>query len=215
MAKNKTLACSAAILAFGCGVAAAAPARTEADLNMRSGPGTGSGVVAVIPRGAVVNATDCGGGWCRVRYRGEVGYASRNYLDFGATAGIAPPAVVDEYYDAPAYYYDYGYYGPDYDYYGYYGPGIGFSFSTGPRWYGWRHRHAWRGWHGRRVASDSGMTGGGRVSGGRFRCGGTISRGSFSGAGSVSRGGGGARVSAGGGGRASFSGGGGGRHRGG
>jgi hypothetical protein len=56
-------------------------ARTTAQLNLRSGPGTSYGILRVIPLGATV--TLLGGptsGWYQVRYDGTTGYASATYL---------------------------------------------------------------------------------------------------------------------------------------
>jgi uncharacterized protein YraI len=74
---------AAGVLALSAGAASALPAVTANDLNLRAGPGTGYGVVAVMPAGAAVDAYDCGGGWCRVDYGGQIGFASRRYLDIG------------------------------------------------------------------------------------------------------------------------------------
>jgi len=40
----------------------------QSDLNLRGGPGTGYGVVAVMPTGARVEVLGCAGAWCRVAY---------------------------------------------------------------------------------------------------------------------------------------------------
>src|SRR6516164_7054385 len=51
----------------------------------RSAPRTGSESLAVIPKGATVAAGDCRGGWCRVSWNGQAGYAQDSDL------GAAPP----------------------------------------------------------------------------------------------------------------------------
>ncbi len=101
----------AAALLFSVGTAAAMSAVAVVDLNVRSGPGTGYPVVAVIPQGDIVDATGCGGGWCQVAYRGNMGWASQAYLNITGD------------------YYSYGYGGPYYTwpYYGGY---------VGSYWYG-------------------------------------------------------------------------------
>jgi uncharacterized protein YraI len=104
-------ACAAGILALSAGAAAAATARVETDLNVRSGQGTGYPVIAVMPAGAIVDVSNCGDGWCYVRDYG--GFASASYLDragvvYGSTTYVAPPAVVvgpPAVYTSP-YYYD-------------------------------------------------------------------------------------------------------------
>ena len=62
MFSPRLLAATVAALGLSTGIAAAAPAVTETDLNMRSGPGTGYGVVTVIPDGATVDVAGCSGG---------------------------------------------------------------------------------------------------------------------------------------------------------
>lgn len=62
------------------GTAEAAPARTTADLNMRSGPGTQFRIVTSIPRGTLVDLGRCVPGWCEVAWRGRVGWASSRFL---------------------------------------------------------------------------------------------------------------------------------------
>src|SRR5262245_23833734 len=63
MSLLKPFATAVAIIAMSAGVAAAAPAVSETDLNMRSGPGTDHAVIDVIPAGATVEVLDCAGTW--------------------------------------------------------------------------------------------------------------------------------------------------------
>lgn len=77
------------------GAASAWTAQATADINMRSGPGTGYAPVLIIPRGAVVEAGACSS-WCQVFYAGYRGFVSSRYL---APAGgyyqpAPPPPVV-------------------------------------------------------------------------------------------------------------------------
>lgn len=77
-------------------LAAAAPAMVSADLNLRAGPGTGHGVLTVLPAGATVDTLGCTGNWCRISYRGMTGYASASYLQGGVYAAAprrASPAA--------------------------------------------------------------------------------------------------------------------------
>lgn len=96
----KTMLASAAILLGSAAIASAAPASVTSDLNMRAGPGTGYGVVTVLPAGAVVDVIGCTGSWCRVSWRGISGYASASYLASGgpvvrrAPVIVSPPRVV-------------------------------------------------------------------------------------------------------------------------
>ena len=160
----KQIVGAAAVLMLSAGVAAAAPAVVQTDLNARSGPGTGYPVVTTLPAGSTVDVLGCDGSWCRIDLGGGSAYASRRYLAVGgAGAGVA---VVPDY--DPDYAYGPGYvYGPDYDPYyspGYiYGPGIG--IYSGPNWrYSRRHRDGrnWRSgqgsgqWQGRGAAQQQG-----------------------------------------------------------
>lgn len=121
----KHLSLAAGLLLASATAAAAAPALVTGDLNLRSGPGTGYGVVDVLPGGSTVNVLGCNGSWCRVAWGGLRGYASSSYLDVGGPvyAAALPPVYV-----APP-------------------PVFGFGVSVGPRRHGgwdhrgWRHRH--------------------------------------------------------------------------
>ena len=117
------LLAGAAALLFTTGITAAATVVADADLNVRSGPGTQYPVIAVIPDGVAVNATGCQGGWCRVDYRGHLGWASSAYL----TGAAAAPYSSSEPY---SYSYNEPYYGEPYDD-GLYGFGFGPTFGYG------------------------------------------------------------------------------------
>jgi uncharacterized protein YraI len=118
-----------ALLAGGlllAGAGAANAAIVEGDLNLRSGPGTGYRVIAVMPAGARVDVLGCSGSWCRVAWGSAEGYASASYLGGSGPvyAAVPPPVVV-----APP-------------------PVVSFGFGWGGwRHHGWRHHH-WRGHHG-------------------------------------------------------------------
>ncbi|MBX6427223.1 MAG: SH3 domain-containing protein, partial [Variibacter sp.] len=113
---------------------------SEADLNIRSGPGTNYQVIDVVGSGTVVDVRGCSGGWCRVSYGGSAGWASRSYLAFaGGGGGYASQPVVAYGSGYPDYAYsdyypDYGYWDYGYPYYGS-GFGLGFVFD------GSRFRH--------------------------------------------------------------------------
>jgi hypothetical protein len=114
-----------------------------ASVNLRSGPGTDSEILATIPAGTSVRVGQCESEWCAVTWNGQSGYAIARNLNLGGSrqAGMYPggrpgyqPGYPDEY-DRPGY--APGYYGPPVAYgpaY-YYGPRVYY----GPGW-GWRGR---------------------------------------------------------------------------
>ncbi|NGP18233.1 SH3 domain-containing protein [Devosia aurantiaca] len=61
----------------------AAPAVATGNVNVRSGPGTGYGVVDTLRRGETVDVQQCRGSWCYVQKRGPDGWVSSNYLSRG------------------------------------------------------------------------------------------------------------------------------------
>ena len=61
--------------------AAEMAAATTTDLNLRTGPGTGHGIIMAMPAGAYVTIHQCGAGWCEVSYGNRTGWASQRYLD--------------------------------------------------------------------------------------------------------------------------------------
>ncbi|WP_052153660.1 SH3 domain-containing protein, partial [Devosia sp. LC5] len=63
--------------------AMAAPAYATSNVNVRSGPGTGYGVVDTLRRGEQVDVQQCRGSWCYVEKRGPDGWVSANYLSAG------------------------------------------------------------------------------------------------------------------------------------
>ncbi len=131
--KLMTKVLSAAMLVGGIAVAAtpafAYPARSEAGVNVRSGPGTQYDVVDQLSPGEGVNVANRNGGWCQIS---GGGWVSCNYLSGsgGAVAYNDGPYYGNSYYDDP--YYD----GPAI------GLGIGLGFGDG---YGYGHGHHWNG----------------------------------------------------------------------
>jgi len=81
------------LLALAGGNAVAEPVTIDRKLNLRAGPGTGFGVITVLPEGARLDARKCGPEWCQVRYGRQAGYVSREFLKSGADAlaSAAPP----------------------------------------------------------------------------------------------------------------------------
>jgi hypothetical protein len=128
---------SGTVVALSAHHAAAAPAVTGTNVNLRQGPGTTYTVITLIPAGAPVEISGCNAGWCQAAFQGQNGYIIATSIAApggpggpppGAVAGpdqpipIAPGAPPPGYYPPPPGYmpppppYYYGYYGP---YYGY------------------------------------------------------------------------------------------------
>lgn len=61
-----------------------------ANLNMRSGPGTGYSVILVIPKGTGVKVESSANGWAKIIYNGKTGYVSSTYL---SSAGSPSPVA--------------------------------------------------------------------------------------------------------------------------
>jgi uncharacterized protein YraI len=115
------------VLALSASGALANPAYIATTVNLRAAPGTTNEIVAKIPGGSLVDATDCAEGWCAVNWQGKSGFAIQTALDLSgrvpARAAAAPgypprgPYPDDEIvYGAPppppVYYYDGPYYRP-------------------------------------------------------------------------------------------------------
>lgn len=60
---------------------------TTGNLNLRSGPGTGYTILAVMPKGSAVTVLSTSGGWSRLVYSGKTGYASASYLSTTPPSG--------------------------------------------------------------------------------------------------------------------------------
>jgi uncharacterized protein YraI len=90
MVPVRKLLFAAGLLGLTAGAASAFPAMVQNDLNLRSGPGTGHGVVAVMPAGSSVNVFGCQAGWCEVAFGGQTGFASQRYLGTGDAAYAGP-----------------------------------------------------------------------------------------------------------------------------
>jgi uncharacterized protein YraI len=78
-------------LAASAGIAQAAPAYATGNVNVRSGPGTGYGVVDVLRRGDRVNVERCRGSWCFVEKPGPDGWVSSRYL---SNDGYGRPPII-------------------------------------------------------------------------------------------------------------------------
>jgi uncharacterized protein YraI len=88
--KSNTLAAlvGLGLSVVGISAASAAPATVVADINMRRGPGTNFGVVAVIPEGVTVDRGRCASNnWCRVSWNGRSGFIKGSYMVAGQRGG--------------------------------------------------------------------------------------------------------------------------------
>ncbi|MEC9344242.1 MAG: SH3 domain-containing protein [Pseudomonadota bacterium] len=94
-----TFLLGAIMLSLSAGSASAA--FTTGSVNMRNGPGTGYGIITVVPRGAPVAIIACNPrrSWCQTQWGRHVGWVSGRYLSSGA---YAPPAYVPGYIYPPA-----------------------------------------------------------------------------------------------------------------
>ena len=68
----------------------AAPGVVTSNVNVRSGPGTGYGVVDVVQRGQQVDVQQCQGSWCYIAKPGPDGWVSANYLSAGGGSPVNP-----------------------------------------------------------------------------------------------------------------------------
>jgi hypothetical protein len=174
MKLSTTLLAGASALLLTAGAASAATLVAEADLHVRSGPGTQYPVIATIPQGGAVHSSECGAGWCRVDYRGQRGWASRAYLGGGGSTGNFAYET-----STPAYG---GYYGYDTPYDE--GVGSAFVFGVGPSYYrgyglgGYGGHRDWRD-HGRMSFNHPGHDHIGAFGGGAFHRGGFGGHGGF------------------------------------
>lgn len=97
---SRILAAGAALLLSASG-ALAAPAVALSGVNVRSGPGTGYGVIGTLPRGVAVEVLSCTPAWCAIGW-GRPAYVSAAYLGFdGPPPYMAGPPVVVQAVPAP------------------------------------------------------------------------------------------------------------------
>ena len=124
----KTIGLSAAVTVLSAGSAFAAVATTA--VNVRSGPGTGYGVIDTLAPGEYVRIRDESGGWCAVSRPGPDGWVSCAYLTGGPDVAVVPPITVyPRVTIAPPFYY------PHHHHHFYPRPGFSFGFG-GPGWWG-------------------------------------------------------------------------------
>jgi uncharacterized protein YraI len=143
--------CAATLVLLSAASATAEPAYVASTVNLRAAAGTGNEIVAKIPTGSLVDASNCSE-WCEVEWQGKKGFAIATALDRSGrvpapraatrraapvAGAVAPAAYVedDDYVPVspPAVYavpgpYDYGY-----GYRGYYGWRGGYGYRRGYR----------------------------------------------------------------------------------
>ncbi|NPU13142.1 SH3 domain-containing protein [Bradyrhizobium sp. 83012] len=79
--KSTLTAVAATLLCLSVSSVEASPARVLNMAAMRASPGTSYAIVAVVPRGKIVNARYCiSNGWCRVKWRGRLGWINGKLL---------------------------------------------------------------------------------------------------------------------------------------
>ncbi|WDR05131.1 SH3 domain-containing protein [Devosia rhodophyticola] len=95
---RKTIVSSIVAIAIlgttGAALAAAAVATTA--VNVRSGPGTGYGIVDSLHAGETVDVEGCNGSWCKIQHIGPDGWVSGNYLAATGGGGGGAPAPAPE-----------------------------------------------------------------------------------------------------------------------
>ncbi len=99
------------------GAALAADAVANSVVNVRSGPGTGYGIVDALFAGEEVDVVTCSGSWCKIRHPGPDGWVSKSRLsamdddgegpsdvpfNFGVTVGPGGPTLSFGIGDTPA-----------------------------------------------------------------------------------------------------------------
>jgi len=85
------------VLALSASGALANPAYVATTVNLRAAPGTTNEIVAKIPGGSLVDASDCADGWCAVNWQGKSGFAIQTALDL---SGRVPPRAAGPVYPA-------------------------------------------------------------------------------------------------------------------
>lgn len=80
-------------------VPAGEPAGTEATINgssvnFRTGPSTDAQIILSFSQGAKVSVLSQENGWCQVRYKGQTGYVSADYVSVGGMALANPRGII-------------------------------------------------------------------------------------------------------------------------
>src|SRR3954447_64810 len=106
MTSSRLTICAATLLLLSAACATAEPAYVASTVNLRSAAGTGNEIVAKIPGGSLVDATNCSE-WCEVEWQGKKASAIVPALDRGGRipgpraatrrAPVAGAVVEDDY----------------------------------------------------------------------------------------------------------------------
>lgn len=84
-------------------------AQVTTNLKLRASPSSDAAVITKMPGGAIITTDACKEGWCQVRYGGQVGFASQQYLavflawsadeiaSLASRAATCRPETLDEY----------------------------------------------------------------------------------------------------------------------
>ena len=80
MTPTRLTICAATLVLLSAASAAAEPAYVASTVNLRAGAGTSNEIVAKIPAGSLVDATNCSD-WCEVEWQGKKGFAIATALD--------------------------------------------------------------------------------------------------------------------------------------
>jgi uncharacterized protein YraI len=91
MFPTKLPICAAALVLMATGSAFADPAYVPSTVNLRDGAGTGKPILAKIPGGSRLEATNCSD-WCEVEWQGKKGFVIANALDRSGKAPVSQPA---------------------------------------------------------------------------------------------------------------------------
>ena len=92
MASTRHLICAATLVLMAAGPAFADPAYVPSTVNLREGAGTDKPVLAKIPGGTRLEATNCGD-WCEVEWQGKKGFVIANALDRSGKTRVPGPAT--------------------------------------------------------------------------------------------------------------------------
>jgi uncharacterized protein YraI len=92
MASTRLPICAAAIVLFAACPAFAEPAYVPSTVNLRAAAGIGKPVLAKIPAGSRLEATNCND-WCEVEWQGKKGFVIANALDRSGKATENRPAT--------------------------------------------------------------------------------------------------------------------------
>ena len=89
MTPTRLSICAAALVLLSAASRGAEPAYVTSTVNLRAGAGTDNEIVAKIPAGSLVDATNCTD-WCEVEWQGKKGFAIATALDRSGRDAGAP-----------------------------------------------------------------------------------------------------------------------------